>query len=183
MHNLEDPSFYRLLKDGLTYGIQFLCSPITKKFISNCDKYSHLSEFCREICCETPVIVKISSKESITVTFCGSGHCPGSVMVFIEGLRGNVLFTGDFRLPLSSANRLPFLKKENSQNELKKVDDLYVDMTFFKPEILFIPSREDSVKALLKFIHSFLDKQEKAPNFKNLIYLKTSARIGKLDCN
>ncbi len=180
MHNLEDPSFHRLLKDGLNYGIQFLCSPITKKFISTCDKYSHLSELCREVACETPVIVKISSKDSITVTFCGSGHCPGSVMVFIEGMRGNVLFTGDFRLPLSSASRLPFLKQNNNQSKLKKVDDLYVDMTFFKPEIPYIPNREESVKALLNFIHSFLDERDKAPNFKNLIYLKTSARIGRL---
>lgn len=34
-------------------------------------------------------------------------------MVFMEGLRGNVLFTGDFRLPLYCASRLPFFK-ENS---------------------------------------------------------------------
>ncbi len=119
MKNLEDYNFYKLLKDGEPLGIKFLCSPITKKFIQTCEKYSHLTEFCTEIMCETPTIVKVSSKETITVTFCGSGHCPGSVMVFLEGSRGNVLFTGDFRLPLKSASRLPFLKDKSNDNKIQ----------------------------------------------------------------
>lgn len=110
MKNLEDMNFYKLLKDGASCGIQFLCSAITKRFIASFSKYKHLEEFCRVVSCESPLIVKISTKESVNLTFFGSGHCPGSVMVFIEGSRGNVLFTGDFRLPLKCASRLPFLK-------------------------------------------------------------------------
>lgn len=58
-------------------------------------------------------------------------------------------------------------------------------MTFFKPEIPKIPTREESVKALLKFIDSFLDSADqgwiaKGLDYSKLVYLKTSARIGKL---
>ncbi len=77
-------------------------------------------------------------------------------MVFIEGLRGNVLFTGDFRLPLGCAARLMFFKENLSSHEMfletsgskkdekdacqknkniKSLENLYIDMTFFKPEI------------------------------------------------
>ena len=174
-------------------------------------------------------MVKLSSTESVTVTFCGSGHCPGSVMIFIEGCRGNVLFTGDFRLPLNCAGRLYFLREHhlacsgsgNGSNwasvfdlltnsnasskavkaasattkkplnqesqKIKSVQDLYVDMTFFKTEVTHIPSREDSVDALITFIRSHLGLGENFYHkptkdepvcFKNCVYLKTSARIG-----
>jgi hypothetical protein len=72
MKNLEDFNFYRLLKEN-TVCVKFYCSPITKRFIETCDKYMHLSDYCTEIPCETPFIVNISSKETVTVTFCGSG--------------------------------------------------------------------------------------------------------------
>lgn len=123
-------------------------------------------------------------------------------MVFIEGQRGNVLFTGDFRLPLNCASRLAFFKdssclvsvketphvasskqekKPNSDMFQKKnVDHLYIDMTFFKPEIKHIPTREESVNVLLNFIRDSISTND--PNnhgyFKNLVYMKTSARIG-----
>ena len=184
MKNLEDINFYKVLKEGSYDGVKFLVSPITKNFISICGKYKHITEFCHEVTCESPIIVRISDKESVTVTFCGSGHCPGSVMVFIEGSRGNVLFTGDFRLPSNSASRLPFLKDTKS-NETKRVDDLYMDMTFFKTEVPYIPGREESAKALIDFIHRFLNLKKGSCNdsvpvngFQDLIYLKTSARIG-----
>ena len=209
MKNLEDEKFYKLLKNsnGL---VKFYCSSITRKFIETCDKYSHLADLCTEVSCESPFMVNISEKQTLTVTFCGSGHCPGSVMVFIEGPAGNVLFTGDFRLPIRCASRLVFLKQSSLSNDsdkqkkiqdkskyndsttssnefhMKECDHLYVDMTFFKPEIQSIPTREESVKALINFILKFLSsdksksvsKNDNQINFTNYIYLKTSARIG-----
>jgi hypothetical protein len=123
-------------------------------------------------------------------------------MVFLEGSRGNVLFTGDFRLPLYCASRLMFFKENHISNEtlvsdkvqtthaiqnerkIKEVTNLYVDMTFFKPEIRYIPTREESVEALVKFITNFLSSNKPANKnveksyFENCIYMKTSARIG-----
>lgn len=51
-------------------------------------------------------------------------------------------------------------------------------MTFFDPKIPFIPNREDSVKALLNFVRSFLAENSNSSYFKRYIFLKTSARIG-----
>lgn len=101
-------------------------------------------------------------------------------MVFIEGLRGNVLFTGDFRLPSKSTLKLPIFSQsfdENKQNNLKSVDNLYIDMTFFKPAFPKLPNREESVITLIQFLKNFLELNKKS-NFLNLVYLKTSARIG-----
>jgi hypothetical protein len=196
MKNLEDVAFYRILKENSGGSSKFYCSTITKKFIQTCDKYAHLSDLCQEVTSESPFIVNISQKETVTVTFCGSGHCPGSVMVFIEGLRGNVLFTGDFRLPMGCASRLMFFKEKCSTQEIesgknvtsqtKSLENLYIDMTFFKPEIKYIPTREESVQSLIQFIKSFIKPEQPdkthMPNnkeyFTAYIYLKTSARIG-----
>ena len=53
-------------------------------------------------------------------------------------------------------------------------------MTFFKPEIQYIPSREESVQALNAFLKQFLNTNNYSQDgyFKNVAYLKTSARIG-----
>jgi hypothetical protein len=106
-------------------------------------------------------------------------------MVFIEGSRGNVLFTGDFRLPLNCARRLPFLKESIVQNncpmpklddetksKVKLIDHLYVDMTFFKPDIRTIPTREESVDVLIKFLNSYLDGTSRHGPYLKLVYFK-----------
>ena len=182
MHGLEDQNFFKLLKSNLNLYkndqknclIKFYVSSITKQFISLCDKYKHLEEFCTELSCDSPISVALNANEVITITFVGSGHCPGSVMVFIEGARGNILFTGDFRLPLSSASRLKFLKLNQTESkERKSVHTLYIDMTFFTPSIKSIPTREESVSELIRFIKSTLETDKNA-----FIYLKSSARIG-----
>ena len=183
MHGLEDFEFFKLLKSNADlYNkndnnnnnlIKFYVSSITKQFISLCDKYKHLSSFCTELSCDAPISVSLNQNEIITITFIGSGHCPGSVMVFIEGARGNILFTGDFRLPLNSANRFKFLKFSQNEKERKPVHTLYIDMTFFKPSIKSLPTREESVAELIKFIKSTLENDNRM-----FIYLKLSARIG-----
>ena len=73
MKNLEDFAFYRILKEN-DDSVKFFVSPITKQFIRRCGKYAHLTEFCTEMTCETPFIVDISNKETVTITFCGSGN-------------------------------------------------------------------------------------------------------------
>lgn len=101
-------------------------------------------------------------------------------MTFIEGSRGNVLFTGDFRLPLKFAARISLYSESFEQivnKKIKPIDHLYIDATFFKPEVPFIPTREESTKCLLKFLKEFLDFKLKS-DFQNLVFLKTSARIG-----
>ncbi|RNA33268.1 artemis [Brachionus plicatilis] len=179
MKNLEDFNFYRILREN-SLKVKFFCSAVTKDFIETCDKYSHLAGCCNVVSPDTPFIVNISDKITVTVTFSGSGHCPGSVMAFIEGPRGNVLFTGDFRLPSKSTSKLPIFNQtmdESNTKQLKNVDNLYIDMTFFKPSYPRLPNRDESVQVLLQFLDDFLEKDKKN-DFENLVYLKTSARIG-----
>jgi hypothetical protein len=81
-------------------------------------------------------------------------------MVWIEGEHGNVLFTGDFRLYRGQAKRLTHLHRRRTDNDddyiFKPIDNLYIDMTFFRPEILHIPTREVSCQALILWIKSLL---------------------------
>ena len=97
------------------------------------------------------------------MTCLGSGHCPGSLMLLFEGCHGTVLYTGDFRLyNHQSIGHRWILSK-------KKIDSLYMDMTFFDPSIRHLPEREHACRTLIDFI-------EESPN--RQIYLKTSARVG-----
>jgi DNA cross-link repair 1C protein len=109
--------------------------------------------------------------EPILVTCFGSGHCPGSVMVWIEGEHGNVLFTGDFRLYRGQAKRISHLHRRRTNDGddanagdddnyiFKPIENLYIDMTFFRPEILHIPTREVSCQALILWIKSLLTEK------------------------
>lgn len=112
--------------------------------------------------------------ESILVTCFGSGHCPGSMMIWIEGEHGNVLFTGDFRLYRGQAKRITHLhRRGNHDNEqeflFKPIENLYIDMTFFRPDILHIPTREISCDALILWIKHLIADQSNIAN----IYFKT----------
>lgn len=101
--------------------------------------------------------------ETIVVTCFGSGHCPGSIMIWIEGEHGNVLFTGDFRLYRGQAKHLTHLHRRRTDDDdnylFKPIDNLYIDMTFFRPEILHIPRREVSCEALILWIKSLLSEK------------------------
>ena len=116
--------------------------------------------------------------ETILVTCFGSGHCPGSVMVWIEGEHGNVLFTGDFRLYRGQAKRLRHLHRRRANDDddedkndtyiFKPIDNLYIDMTFFRPDILHIPTREVSCEALILWIKGLIADKSNTAN----IYFK-----------
>lgn len=97
------------------------------------------------------------------MTCFGSGHCPGSIMIWIEGEHGNVLFTGDFRLYRGQAKRLTHLHRRRTDNDedflFKPIDNLYIDMTFFRPAILHIPTREVSCEALILWMKGLLTKE------------------------
>ncbi|CAF1479106.1 unnamed protein product, partial [Adineta ricciae] len=91
---------------------------------------------------------------------------------------GNVLFTGDFRLYHGQSKRLTQLHRRRTDNDdnyiFKPIDNLYIDMTFFRPEILhIIPTREVSCEALILCIRAIL-KQDSNFHF----HSKQSARVG-----
>jgi DNA cross-link repair 1C protein len=121
------------------------------------------------LACHTPDV-----GETILVTCFGSGHCPGSMMIWIEGEHGNVLFTGDFRLYRGQTKRITHLHRRHRDShddtyQYKPIDNLYIDMTFFRPDILHIPTREVSCQALILWIKKLLANQSNSAN----IYFKT----------
>jgi hypothetical protein len=84
-------------------------------------------------------------------------------MIWIEGQHGNVLCTGDFRLYRGQAKRLTHLHRRQTDNDndyiFKPIDNLYIDMTFFRPDILHIPTREVSCDALILWMKSIISDQ------------------------
>ncbi|CAF4598084.1 unnamed protein product [Rotaria sp. Silwood1] len=180
-------------------------SDISKQLLSTMTPYRHLIPYFKSVPIDQPFTLTIQSidpvqakkkegadieslkntlsshtphvGETIVVTCFGSGHCPGSVMVWIEGEHGNVLFTGDFRLYHGQAKRLTHLHRRRTDDDdnylFKPIDNIYIDMTFFRPEILHIPTREICCEALILWIKSLLSDKSNV-NF----HFKQSARVG-----
>ncbi|CAF1133449.1 unnamed protein product [Adineta ricciae] len=183
-------------------------SEISKQLLSTMAPYRHLVPYFKTVPIDQPFALTIQSSdpvqakkkegaandslkntlssrapdvgESILVTCFGSGHCPGSMMVWIEGEHGNVLFTGDFRLYRGQAKRITHLHRRRTEDDkdkthvFKPIDNLYIDMTFFRPDILHIPTREVSCEALILWIKGLVADKSNTAN----IYFKTSARVG-----
>lgn len=98
-------------------------------------------------------------------------------MIWIEGEHGNVLFTGDFRLYRGQSRRITHLqhrhqttsKQNDNEFIFKPITNLYIDMTFFRPDILHIPTREVSCDALILWIKGLIADKSNTAN----IYFKT----------
>ncbi|CAF1055581.1 unnamed protein product [Didymodactylos carnosus] len=173
LRGLETEEFYLFLRNQ---QLSVYCSDVSKQFLSRLPQYAHLNRHLKEIQTQQPFIIQKKKNtgegdvDTCLCTFVGSGHCPGSVMVLLEGSNGNVLFTGDFRLYLKQCQR--FLNKWSPQKQISK---LYVDMTFFHPNIRYIPTRETACEALMRFLAQQIGLDS---IHRNQIYLKTSARVG-----
>ncbi|KZT27102.1 hypothetical protein NEOLEDRAFT_1131086 [Neolentinus lepideus HHB14362 ss-1] len=76
--------------------------------------YEGSRDLLRAIPLHTPTQLELNNDEKITVTLFDANHCPGAVMFLIEGSKGNVLHTGDFRAEpwfIESLTRNPFLQR------------------------------------------------------------------------
>jgi len=72
------------------------------------------------------------STETCHLTFIDATHCPGSVMVILQGYFGTILHTGDFRFHDSVL--------ENSLIRNLTFDMVYLDNTYCHPKFDF-PSK------------------------------------------
>jgi hypothetical protein len=89
---------------------------------------------------------------SLTATFVSANHCPGAVMIIIEGLPDGVLLhTGDFRY-CNELTQNPTLRQVSS-NQCA----LYLDVTFAAADasLKSFPSKEHSIAQLLNLIDKF----------------------------
>ncbi|CAF3544433.1 unnamed protein product [Adineta steineri] len=199
---LERPAFGKYVAK---VNAPIYMSDISKQLLSTMPIYRHLIPYFKSVPIDQPFTLTIQSNdpvqakkkeggesesikntlsshtpnvvETIVVTCFGSGHCPGSIMIWIEGEHGNVLFTGDFRLYHGQAKRLAHLHRRRTDNDenylFKTIDNLYIDMTFFRPEILHIPTREVCCEALILWIKGLLKEKSNAH-----FHFKQSARVG-----
>ncbi|KAI0059573.1 hypothetical protein BV25DRAFT_1860161 [Artomyces pyxidatus] len=113
----------------------------------------------------SPAEFELSANETVTITLLDANHCPGAVMFLVEGDRGAVLHTGDFRAEpwfLDSISRNPILEPYLALPDLepgaviatkdaapifKQLDTIYLDTAclFSTTEV---PSKTEGTKGL-----------------------------------
>ncbi|PFH48640.1 hypothetical protein AMATHDRAFT_5610 [Amanita thiersii Skay4041] len=112
----------------------------------------------------TPTTIELSSNEEVTLTLIDANHCPGAVMYLIEGRKGAVLHTGDFRAEpwfLDNIARNPYLqpyiapvKRSNKSFFNRTLEAIYLD-TACAFSTLCIPSKEQATSGLIELIKLF----------------------------
>ncbi|KAK2467146.1 hypothetical protein APHAL10511_000695 [Amanita phalloides] len=109
----------------------------------------------------TPTTIELQNGEEVSLTLIDANHCPGAIMYLIEGAKGNVLHTGDFRAEpwfLDNITRNPFLQpylaplSSHSKSFVNRtLDAIYLD-TACVFSTLLIPTKEQATTGLVELI-------------------------------
>jgi putative mRNA 3-end processing factor len=86
------------------------------------------------------------------ITYFDAGHIPGSAMIFVEGEKTNVLYTGDF-------NDINTRLLEKCKDDLPKVKNLIIESTYSDREH---PDRKREEKELVKMIEETISDNQPA---------------------
>lgn len=111
-----------------------------------------------------------STKKTVTVTLLPASHCPGSVMFLFEVKNKTILYTGDFRWKLNQSIPKALCY---STGEVKTIDKMYMDTTFFFERYTKFPCRDDSIGEICKLIKDWIERGKQYQ-----IVLATSAKYG-----
>ncbi|CAL8242440.1 unnamed protein product [Merluccius merluccius] len=158
MRGLKGPFLKRKLKISRT--VKLYCSFVTKELLLSNPKYSFWEEHIVPLELDSPTQISLvdeasGEKEDLLVTLLTAGHCPGSVMFLVEGSRGNVLYTGDFRLAEGDASRIELL---HSGTRVKDIQSIYLDTTFYDPRFYSIPSREACLDGIRELVSNWISQ-------------------------
>ncbi|XP_048871918.1 protein artemis-like isoform X2 [Brienomyrus brachyistius] len=156
MKGLKATALRRKLKFSST--VKLYCSPVTKEILLSNPRYGFWENHVVALEVEDPTQISLvdeisGEKEDILVTLIPAGHCPGSVMFLIEGDRGTVLYTGDFRLAQGQAARIQSL---HAGGRIKDVQSVYLDTTFCEPRFFQIPSREACLDGIRELVREWI---------------------------
>lgn len=150
-------------------NVYLYATPISVRILNHL--YPQLEAKLIEIATSDSTLIKIPYKNTqLTVTALPAGHCPGSVMFLFETASKNILYTGDYRV---SASDLRKYKAFYSMGEVKRIDKMYLDTTFFKPSYYKLPPRSDSISKICTVIDQWI-KQSPA----HIINITPSATYG-----
>uniref|UniRef100_A0A224YL81 Protein artemis n=1 Tax=Rhipicephalus zambeziensis TaxID=60191 RepID=A0A224YL81_9ACAR len=160
MHGLDGCAFRRRLRSRR--DVRLYASAVSCRLLLNEPKYSWLRSRLSALPLDAPTTLTVpadgaaGSEYAVVVTPIPANHCAGSVMFLLEGERGGtVLYTGDFRLDMGRAPTLTSLHFDTGR--VKPIDTAYVDTTLCRPDAAYVPTRQESERALVDFF---------APKFK-----------------
>ncbi|KAI5896861.1 uncharacterized protein SCHCODRAFT_01189162 [Schizophyllum commune H4-8] len=130
--------------------------------------YTGSRDLLRAIPLNTATKFELSADEEVTVTLIDANHCPGAVMYLIEGNKGAILHTGDFRAEpwfLDGLTRHPslqpyihngYLNKLSPEDlalstVLKTLDAIYLDTATVTSQ-LNVPSKARATSGLIELM-------------------------------
>ncbi|KAL6308244.1 hypothetical protein BKA93DRAFT_868915 [Sparassis latifolia] len=140
--------------------------------------YTFSRDLLKALPLHTPTLVPLNGKEEVTITLFDANHCPGAVMYLVEGAKGAVLHTGDFRAEpwfLESLSKNPYIQQyiaaspsslplrpyENGKlNEyghlgvVKTLEAIYLD-TACLLGTLNIPTKDEATSGLVSLMSIF----------------------------
>ncbi|CUM48066.1 unnamed protein product [Debaryomyces tyrocola] len=106
------------------------CSETTKKILTLDPSFRPVLPFIIPIETNVPFTITLNGEE-ILLTLIPAYHCPGATMFLIEGVKKNILYTGDMRAEswwVETLSKNPSLFPYTAG--LKVLDNIYLDTTF-----------------------------------------------------
>ncbi|KAH6941586.1 hypothetical protein HPB50_020479 [Hyalomma asiaticum] len=155
MQGLDGSAFRKRLRSRR--DARLYASAVSCRLLLNEPKYAWLRRRLSPLPLNAPTTLTVPADSeggdySVVVTAIPADHCAGSVMFLLEGERGTVLYTGDFRLDVGRASTLASLHCDASR--VKAIDAAYVDTTLCRPDAAYVPTRRDSERALVDFFET-----------------------------